>query len=213
MELQTLKVSTRDGLGKEAAKKVRQMGRVPGVVYGGEGEPVSLTMDLREFSRLIHGRGGEHAIVQLDVENDPPKSGPAMLKAVQHHPVKGEAIHADFMRISLEERITTVVNVVLTGRAPGVVEGGVLDQLMREIEVECRALEVPESISVDISGLAIGDSIHVAALVVAGNVTIVSDPERMVVAVHAPRTATEGEGEGEGPAEPEVIGQKKADEE
>jgi large subunit ribosomal protein L25 len=211
MELKTLKANSRATTGSANARRLRREGFVPCVVYGGNGEPVGLQLEAREFARLLHAGRGEHAIVQLDVEDNPSLSGPAMLKEVQHHPVRGGATHADFMRISLDERIVTQVTVTLVGRAPGVVEGGVLDLIMREVEVECRALEVPESFQLDVSALGIGDSLHVSDLVVPEGITLVSEPDRMVVAVHASRlsAAAETTEEGEAAAEPEVIGGKK----
>lgn len=212
MELQTLKASTRETTGKGHARRMRSSGYVPAVLYGGTAEPVSVRVETREFQRLLHAGRGEHAIIQLDVQDNPALSGPALLKEVQHHPVRGDLVHADFQRIRLDERITTLVSVVLTGRAAGVAEGGVLDLMMREVEVECRALEVPEQFELDVTELGIGDSLKVSALTPPANVTIVSDPERTVVAVHASRLAVaEGaaaEGEEEA-AEPEVIGKKE----
>jgi large subunit ribosomal protein L25 len=122
------------------------------------------------------------------------------------------------MRIRLDERIETVVPIRLVGQAPGVIEGGVIDHQLREIEVECLALEVPEEIVVDVSGLALGDAIHVRELNIPENVTVLSDADRPVVAVHVPRAvkeaeAVEGAAEGEGAAEPEVISKEKAEKE
>jgi large subunit ribosomal protein L25 len=194
MELQTLKAATREQRGKGAAGRERKAGRVPSVLYGGGGESVSLKLDAREFDRLI-GSGGVHAIVQLEVEDQPDLSSPAMLKAVHHHPVRGEVMHADFQRIRLDERITTIVSLELIGQSKGAVEGGVVDFQLREVEVECLALEVPEKIEVDISELGIGDSVHVEQLRAPANVTIVTDPTRSIVAVHAPRVIKTAEEE------------------
>lgn len=186
MELQTLKAATRAERGKGAAGRDRKAGQIPGVLYGGGGDAVSLKLDAKEFDRLVHS-GGEHAIVQLEVEDAPKLSSPAMLKSVDHHPVRGDILHADFLRIRLDERITTLVSLELVGRCKGVVEGGVLDFQLREVEVECLALEVPEKIEVDTSELGIGDSLHVEQITAPPNVTIVTDPTRSIVAVHAPR--------------------------
>lgn len=215
MELQSLKASTRTETGSAHARRLRRQGFVPAVLYGGDGEPVGLRLEARALNRLVHGRGGEHAVLQLEFEDNPALSGPAMVKEVQHHPVRGEITHADFLRISLEERIVTVVPVVLTGRAPGAAEGGILEHILREVEVECRALDVPDSLELDVSTLGIGESLRVSDLTAPANVTIVTDPERAVAAVHAPRvTAEEAAPEAEGEAaEPEVIGKKAEEEE
>lgn len=214
MELQTLKVATRQTSGKEKARKVRVTGAVPCVLYGGGQDPVSLTVNLRAFETLIHhARGGEHAIVQLDIEDNAALNTPALVKAVQHHPLRGTVVHADFMRIRLDEKITTLIPIRLVGQAPGIVEGGVLDQQLRSLEVECLALSVPDEVVVDVSGLHVNDSIHVGALVLPADVEVMSDPDRPVVAVHPPRvvkeTAEGAEGaEGE-TGSPEVITERK----
>lgn len=214
MELQTLKASTRETTGSANARRMRRSGNVPAVLYGGGGEPVDLYLETRAFTRLFHGKRGEHAVLQLDFAENPGLSGPALLKEVQHHPVRGDIIHADFQRISLDERISTSVTLVVTGRAVGVAEGGVLDQLLREVEIECTALDVPDAIEVDVSGLGMGDTLRVSDLTAPPNVTIVTDPERAVVAVHAPKlVAEEAAPEGEEAPEPEVIGKKSEEEE
>lgn len=198
MELQKLKAKTRSEKGSGAAGRLRKTGAIPGVLYGEGGDAVSLTFDLREFIHLVHGRAGEHAIVQLEVEDNPELASPAILKDVQHHPFRGNVLHADFQRIRLDRKITTSVPVVLTGRSEGVTEGGVLDHQLREIEVECLALEVPDQFEVDITGTAIGDSIHVSVVVAPEGVTILSDPDRAIAAIHAPRLVIEEAAEAEG---------------
>lgn len=218
MELQTLKAKTRATSGKGEANKLRHAGILPGVLYGGGQPPVSLNLDRHQFDMLVqHSRSGEHAIIKLEIEDNAELNTPALLKAVQHHPVRREVLHADFLRIRLDERITTMVPIRLAGQAPGIAEGGVIDQPLREMEVECLALEVPDEIVVDISGMHMGDSIHVEHVAPLPNVTFVTDPDRPIVAIHAPRAvkeeapAAEGEAaEGEAaPAEPEVITERK----
>ncbi|MBI5092133.1 MAG: 50S ribosomal protein L25 [Candidatus Hydrogenedentes bacterium] len=214
MELQSMKVIVREASGKGPARQTRREGTVPGVLYGGGQDPVSLKVDLPALRRLIHD-GGAHAVVQLDVEGKPSLSSPALIKAVQYHPVNGKVVHADFFRIRLDTKITTSVPITLVGQARGVVEGGVIDPQLREVEVECLALEVPHEIKVDVSNLGIGDSIHVSDLVAPESVTIITEAERPVVTVHAPRAIKEEtpvEGEVAAGAEPEVIGEKKKDE-
>ena len=224
MELQNLSVLRRADSGKGVARKTRRAGKVPGVLYGGEGEAVGLSVDGRALGLILHGEQGEHAILQLDVEGHPELNGPVMVKAVQHHPVYGQVTHADFMRIRLDEKITTLIPIVVVGRSHGVIEGGLLDHQLREIEVECLALDVPDGIEVDISELGIGDSIHVKQLLVPEGVTFVTPGDRAVVAIHAPRVAAEEEEaeaeeleEGveaaEGAEEGEKEGEKEGDKE
>lgn len=166
----------------------------------------------KTFEHLIHGKQGEHAIVKLDFQDNPDLNGPAMIKDVQHHPVRSTVVHADFLRIRLDERLRTMVSVVIVGRAKGLLDGGVSDQQLHEIEVECLALDVPDSITVDITELAIGDSVHVADLKTPDGVDIVMDPERTVIAIHAPRVITdEVEGE-EGAAGEEGEAKEESEE-
>jgi len=217
MELQALKAMKRCAGGSGVAGRTRRTGVVPAVLYGGAQDPASISVNLRAFESLIHrSRGGEHAIVKLEVEDAPELDTPALLKAIQHDPLRGSVLHVDFLRIRLDERIETIVPIRLVGQAPGIIEGGVLDHQLRGLEVECLALEVPEEIVVDVSNLHMNDSIHVGQLPIPENVTVLSDPDRPVVAVHPPRVvkeeavAVEGaEGGGEGP---EVITERKKEE-
>ena len=190
MELQSLKAATRESGAKGKARQERRDGNVPGVLYGGDGGPVTLTINAREFVKLIQA-AGSHALVQIDVSNDAAASGPALLKDVQYHPVRGNAIHADFQRIRLDERITTLVPLHFIGHCKGLVDGGVLDYQIRELEIECLALEVPESIDVDITDLGIGDHLYVSSIVVPENVAIITATDRSAVACHAPRAVKE----------------------
>ncbi len=189
MEIKTLTVTKRETSGKGPARQARIKGEVPAVVYGEGQDPVSIQIDRKTFEHLVHGRGGEHAVVKLEIENEPALSGPAMVKAVQHHPVKETIIHADLLRIRLDQRIQTVVPISLTGRAQGLVDGGVPDQQLHELEIECLATEVPLQIDVDITPLAIGESLHVASVTPPNGVEILTDSERTVIAIHAPRVA------------------------
>jgi large subunit ribosomal protein L25 len=215
MEIQSLKAATRETGGKKSARDARAAGALPGVLYGGGQEPVSLSINRREFETVVHhSRGGEHAILRLEVEDKPELSSPVLLKAVQHHPLRGEFVHADFLRIRMDERIVTVVPVRLEGQAPGLTEGGILDHQMREIDIECLALDVPEEVVVNVSALHIGDSIHVEQVTLPENVTVLSEPDRPIVTVHAPRVVKEAEPEAgaegaEAAAEPEVITERK----
>jgi len=214
MELQTLDARVRTSRKKGAARKERAAGRIPGVVYGEGQEAVSISVDWREFIRLLHGAGGEHAVVELKMEDAPDKAGPAMLREVQHHPLRDDVLHIDFQRIRLDRKITTFVPVHLEGKARGLTEGGVLDYQLREVEVECLPADVPEYLELDITELEIGHSLHVSDLKAPTNATIVTEPDRAVVTMLAPRVAVEEEeAEEEMPAEPEVIGEESSESE
>jgi large subunit ribosomal protein L25 len=195
MELQSLTVKTRDGKGKGPARRSRRAGEIPATIYGEGKEAVSLAVDLKTFQGVVHGKGGEHAIVQLEVEGRPELNGPAVVKSVQHHPVRSHIVHADFMRIRLDARMRTVVPIVLVGRSKGVLEGGVPDQQLHELEVECLALDVPEHIEVDITELGVGESLHVSQIAARENVEIVTEGDRTVIAVHPPRVTGAAAGE------------------
>ncbi len=208
MELKNLTVKQRSASGKGGARQSRRGGDVPAILYGGEGETLRLSVNAKTFNHLLHGTKGEHALVQLEVEGNAGLSGPAMVKDVQHHPIRGQVIHADFMRIRLDEKIKTLTPVTLVGRSRGVVDGGLLDHQLREIEIECFALDVPEMIEANVTDLGIGDSLHVSNLVAPEGVTFVTPADRAVVAVHAPRVATTTE---PGAAEGEVAAEGAAD--
>ena len=208
MELHTLNAKMRQPNGKGPARRIRRTGDVPVVLYGGDKDTVALVLNRKEFEKILHGKGGEHAVVQLVVEDKQEWSSPALVKDVQHHPVRGEIIHADFLRIRLDERITTFVPIVLRGQAKGVVEGGVLDHQLRELEVECLALEVPDEIVVDVTELSMGDSVHVSDIQPPPNVTIVTEPDRTVVAVHTPRIVKEAAAAAETAGEPALVGEE-----
>lgn len=203
MELQSLTVALREELGKNASRRVRRAGFVPAVLYGGGKDPVSLSIDYATFKQLVRGEQGEHAIVEVKVENNPEFDSPAILKGVQHHPVKETYVHADLMRIDLKKKIRTQIPIKLEGHSVGVIAGGVIDHQCRELEVECLALEVPDHIVAVITDLDIGHSLHVSDLTIPDGVELITAVQRSVVAVHAPRvveetTITEGEELAEG---------------
>lgn len=198
MKMQTLKVNARAKSGKGPARQARMRGDIPAVVYGESKEPIGIELNRRELEKIVSSKGGSHAVVELDIAGAPAHNGPALLKKVDHDPVRGTILHADFLRIRLDKKIHTVAPIVLTGRAKGIVDGGVQDQQLHELEIECLALEVPDEIVVDITEVGIGHSLHVSQIVAPPGVTILTDPERTVVAIHAPRTATETAGAAEG---------------
>ncbi len=195
MEIQTLKVTMRDTKGKGYARRSRQDGHVPGVVYGLQTEPVSLTIDARELELLLQGKQGEHAIIELEVEGQPELCGPALMKEIQRHPVSEHLVHADMLRIDLTKKIHIMVPVRLEGVAPGVIEGGVIDHQSREVEIACFPLEVPEAIVASVAELEIGGNLHVRDLIVPEGIEVLTDGDRAVAAVHAPRVVLEAEPE------------------
>ena len=181
MELETIKVRTRVRRGKGGAREVRREGDVPGIIYGGESDPVDVRIDLRQITHLVHGDLGEHALVQIEVEDNPEASSPAQLKDIQHHPVRGTIVHADFQRIALDKPIEAIVPIVCVGRAAGVIEGGILDHQLREMTVKCLPLDVPAKFEVDVTPLELGQNLHVSDVTPPENVEILT-PDRYAIA-------------------------------
>jgi len=211
MELKSLKANLRKVGTKGAAHSLRRAGEIPGVLYGQGGEAVTLSVAGRELDRVLHGHGGSHAIMQIEFDDAPANNSPAIVKAIQRHPLKGSLLHADFMRIRLDESIQTRVSVELTGQAKGLIEGGIIEHQLRELEVECLALEVPESIKIDVTGLGVGDVLHVSDVVPPAGVVILTEGDKPIVSMTLPRAAVEHAEAGEG--EPEAAAGKEKEKE
>jgi len=197
-----LAVATRTDSGSRASRRLRRAGRVPGVLYGGGGEPLSFDVDAREL-RLALARAG--AVVDLSVDGG--KATPAVLKEAQRHPVRGETVHVDLLRVRLDKPIHAVVPLELTGadEAPGVREGGILEQPIRELGVEALPTAIPEAIVHDVSQMQIGDTLTLQAVSAPDGVTLLDDAETMLATVSAPRLQTETAAEIE--AETELVGE------
>jgi large subunit ribosomal protein L25 len=220
-----LTVQARERLGSRETRRLRKQGMVPGVLYG-RGEPVAICIAERELRRALTGAAGLHSI--LDVQIDGRGSTHAsILKDYQLDKVRGGVVHVDLQEVPLDETITASVSVHLIGGddAPGVREGGVLSQPLRELQVEALPLEVPEHIDLDVSQMVAGDTLRIADVPVPEGVTLLDDPETVVATVTAPtrevapEDALEGaeaealaldtagetpEGGAEAPAEPEA---------
>jgi large subunit ribosomal protein L25 len=198
-----LNVSTRDAEGSRAARRLRRSGRVPGVLYGGDGGAVSFDADARELRLALAARGAV-----LDLSVDGAKPTPVVLKEAQRHPVRGETIHVDLLRVRLDEAIHAVVPLELTGveDAPGVKQGGVLEQITRELNVEALPTEIPESIVHAVGEMEIGETIVLSAVRAPQGVTLLDQLEETVVAtLSPPRLQAEVEEEIE--AETELVGE------
>jgi large subunit ribosomal protein L25 len=198
-----LSVSSREAAGSRAARRMRREGRVLGVVYGGGEEPLGFDADARELRIALAGSG---AVLDLSVDGG--KATPVVLKEAQRHPVRGETIHVDLLRVRLDEEIAAVVPLELLGvdDAPGVKEGGVLEQITRELNVQALPTAIPESISYDIGEMQIGETIVLAALAAPAGVTLLDDLEETVVATLSP-PKLQAEAEEEIEAETELVGE------
>ena len=183
----TLNASPRDPDGSRATRRLRREGQVPGVLYGGEGDPVSFSVDGRELRAALHASG---AVVDLVVGGT---SEPAVLKDAQRHPVRGEMTHVDFVRVNLKVAIQAVVPLIVIGAedSPGVVEGGVVDQPIREVNVEALPNEIPESIEISAAELNIGETAPLSAAIVPPGVTLLDEADLVVVSLLAPRLEVE----------------------
>jgi large subunit ribosomal protein L25 len=198
-----LNVNSRDAAGSRAVRRLRRSGRVPGVLYGGGAESVGFDADARELRLALAGSG---AVLDLSVDGDKPT--PVVLKEAQRHPVRGETIHVDLLRVKLDQAIHAVVPLELVGvdDTPGVKEGGVLEQITRELNVEALPTAIPESIVHDVGDMQIGDHIGLADVSIPDGVTLLDDLEETVVAtLSPPRLQAEVEEEIE--AETELVGE------
>lgn len=203
----------REGVGKSVTRKLRQAGRIPAVYYGRGEDPVPLVVSLRELLDLIERAEGSNVIVDLKVEGEAGADKKALIREIQRDPVGGHILHLDLQRISLTERITVEVPVVLIGTPTGVKDGGgILEHLLREVEVECLPTDIPSRLEVDVSGLQIGDSLHVSDLR-ADRVTIKTEAGRAIAAVVPPTVLEEVKPAEEAvAAEPELVKEKKGEE-
>lgn len=208
-----LTVKKRTQQGTRPMQRLRRQGLVPAIVYGWDMEPLSVAVNQRELVRLLQSKSGEHALVTLKLEDGKSWEKPALVHAVQHDPVDDHVLHVDFHVILLTERIKVKVPVILQGEPAGVKqEGGVLEHFLRDIEIECLPTEIPAGVEHDVSALTIGDTIHVRDLTPPKNAKILSDPEGVIASIQAPKVEKPEE-EPAGPAEPEVLREKKPDEE
>lgn len=191
-----LEVKERETTGSRVSRRLRKEGLVPGVLYG-SGKPRAFVVPDRELRRALGGSHGTHAI--LDVVLDGQQTAHhAVLKDYQLHPVRSTILHIDLHEVRLDRPIQTQVTVEAVGTAEGTKVGGLLTQVVRDVTVEALPMAVPERLEVDVSALAIGDSVRVSDIVVPEGVTVLDDPESVVAAVAAPRLAEELEEAAEG---------------
>lgn len=206
---QELIVTRRTTTGTRAGRRLRGDGAVPGVVYGRGMEPVPITVDHKALVKVLHSKAGEHALVKLRLEDGASWEKPALVKAVQHHPVHGHVLHVDFHAIVLTERLKVKVPLILKGEPVGVKqEGGILEHFLREVEVECLPTEMPASVEFDVSAMKIGETIHVRDLTPPSNTRVTSDPEGAIASIQMPKVEKPEE-EAAVVTEPEVLREKK----
>ncbi len=209
----SLSGNVRDNRGKGVARSLRASGRVPAVIYGHGREPQSLSIDTRELEKLLSHISAENTVIDLSVDG---KASRTLIREIQRHPFKRQILHVDFQELVAGEKVIVRLPIVLMGVPAGVrMDGGVLDQTLRELEVEVDPSNIPNHVEVDVTELHIGASVHVSDITLPEGVEVVGDPEASVCVVSAPRAAVEtvaAEGEAAS-AEPEVIRQKKDEDE
>lgn len=208
----TLDAVSRDGRGKNEARRLRAAGHIPAVVYGRRDAAVSVAVDPKVLFRILHSGSGMNTLIGLKL----PDGGEArvLVKAYQLDPITHRMLHVDFYRIAMDEVIRVTVPIVLTGEARGVKQqGGLLDFTTREIDIECLPGDIPEHIDVDVSELVLNEAVRLRDLP-AGSWKPVTDPDTMIVHVIAPRTEEAAAEEGlAAQAEPEIIKRGKTEKE
>jgi large subunit ribosomal protein L25 len=180
-----IKAEPREVGPKGKAKSLRRQGKIPGVFYGPKTAPVSLQIDNREFLACVAGSEGSH-LIRIASDAAPLASKVALVKDIQYHPLTGALQHVDFYEVDLTVKITVKVPLHFVGKAVGVVRGGILQPIAREIEVECLPMDIPEYIKVEVSALDIGHSLHVSHLSIPAGVVAVYETDFPVVSVVPP---------------------------
>ena len=203
-----LKAQVREERGTRRSKRLRGRGVIPAVLYGGGQENMPLGVEDKELLKILRSKGGEHAIVDLQVSGgalEQPLNKTVIVKEVQRDHIRDGILHVDFAAISLTEKLVVKVPIVDSGEPIGVTQGGVLEHIVRELEVECLPTDLPEHITVDVSAMNIGNSIKVGEIPAPPGVKILADPNLTVFTVSMPKVEKV-----EVPAEEEVAAAEAA---
>ncbi len=207
-ERPSLEVEERAEQGSRAVRKLRRAGLVPGVLYGGDdGRAISFKVGSRDLRSALHDGSAV-----LDVQIGGGKSRPVIVKEQQLHPVRGDLLHIDLLQVRLDEKIQSTVHVELEGveEAPGVKEGGVLEHVTRELNIEALPTDIPERVVVDVSGMEIAGTMHLSEVSVPADVELLDDLEETIIATITPPSEIEEEPEVE--EETELVGEEGAEE-
>jgi large subunit ribosomal protein L25 len=208
-----------DSRGKNEARRLRRDGRIPGVLYGAKKNTLAVSLDPKQITRILHSESGHNTIFDLQVGSEKAK---VMIVDWQHDPMHGKLLHIDLKRIAMDEKIRVQVPVHLVGEAEGVkTQGGILDQVLREVEVECLPGDIPSHIDADVTALVFGTVLRVADLPHAGKLKFITDENQAVAHITsvkeevAPTPEAAAEAAAAAPAEPEVIkkGKQETEEE
>jgi large subunit ribosomal protein L25 len=211
--------TARDAAGKGAARTLRSKGQVPAVIYGHGRQPQSLSLNARDLDKLLGHIQAESTVIEVTVGGATSKT---LIREIQRHPIKRQILHVDFQALVAGEKVTVSIPITLSGIPEGVrLGGGVLDQTLRELEIEVDPSSIPDHVEYEVTNMVIGDSVHVSDLKVPEGVKVLDDPETSVAVLAAPRAVIEEtaavaepvEGEAGAVVEPEVIGRGKEEEE
>jgi large subunit ribosomal protein L25 len=208
-----LKVEKRTVVGRNAIKKIKSQGLVPGVIYGSQAEPMPLQVEARALTNVLAHALSEHVLVELEITDGSQNTNRlALIQEVQHHPLRPELLHVDFHAVSATEKITSEVPIEAVGDALGVrTFGGLLEHSLRTLEVECFPQDLPEIVRIDVTNLNIGESLHVRDIPLPSGVESLTPADLTVVSVVASRVGEEVTETAEAPAAPEVITEKKGE--
>jgi large subunit ribosomal protein L25 len=214
-EKNQVEARVREASDKNAARRVRATGLIPAVLYGAGKQPRSIAVDPKQINRILNSESGHNTIFDVVLDGEQTK---AMVVDWQNDPIKERLLHVDLKRIAMDKKMRLEVPVAIKGEAPGVkTEGGILDVVLREIEIECLPADIPAHIDIDVSNLKYGDAIRVSDLPKSDKIKYLSDPEMTVVHVTAVKEEVVATPEAAatdaaaGPAEPEVIKKGKTD--
>jgi len=209
-----LRATAREGRGKNDARRARRNGQVPVTIYGGTGEAVAALAPLSELAAILRSDTGRNTIFTVDIEGI--EATEVMFADRQIDPVRSRLVHADFKRLVKGEKIEATVPLRLIGEPFGVrEEAGMLEQLVREVEIRCQPRDIPEHIDVDVSNLKVHDVLHVSDIPVAEGIEILEEPDTAIATVGVVKEEPVAAAplEGETPVEPEVIGKGKKEDE
>ncbi|MDD3906266.1 MAG: 50S ribosomal protein L25 [Candidatus Omnitrophica bacterium] len=212
MEKIILKAEVRTGAGKKIAKDLRAKGLIPANVYKGSKGATSLQVAADELKSILHTKAGENVIITLKMTGEAAgKDKTVVVKEIQRDPVRDYILHVDFNEISLTEALKVNVPLVARGEPVGVkVDGGILEHVIRELQIECLPTAIPEKIEADVANLKIGDAIHVKDIVVPEGIKVLNDKELIAMIVKPPKVeVAAAEAGAEGAVEPELIRKKK----
>ncbi|SYZ74162.1 50S ribosomal protein L25 [Candidatus Zixiibacteriota bacterium] len=197
-----LSAQLRDGVGKEVSRKTRRTGFVPGILYGPETKPLSVSVNNGDLATMIRRQGRLNMLIDLDVA-DGKKARKVIIRELQRDPVTGDYFHIDFYQVSMKKKLHLSAPVYLTGSSVGVkTSGGIMEHVTREIEIACLPSDIPDRIEIDVSALEIGDSVHVRDLKIE-KVEILTDKDQTIATV-VPPTIIKAEAAAAAPAEGEV---------